>query len=55
MTPQPEGRQVLDNNMRVLGLLSEAIAIAEDSTRVLDQAFGRSRAEAGGRPRIGVL
>lgn len=51
--PQPEARQVLDNNMRVLGLLSEAIAIAEGSTRILDQAFGRSKADAGGRPRIG--
>ncbi len=52
---QPEARQVLDNNMRILGLLSEAIGIAEDSTRVLDKAFGRSRAVSGGPPRIGVL
>lgn len=51
---QPEARRVLDNNMRVLGLLSEAIAIAEDSTQVLDTAFGRSRSDDGGPPRIGV-
>lgn len=47
-----EARQVLNNNMRVLGLISEAIQIAEDSTRVLEKAFGPSI--KGGPPRIGT-
>ena len=48
---RPEARQVLHNNMRVLGLISEAIQVAEDSTRVLEKAFGPS--VKGGPPRIG--
>ena len=48
---RPEARQVLNNNMRVLGLISEAIVIAEDSTRILEKAFGPS--VKGGPPRIG--
>ncbi len=48
---RPEARQVLHNNMRVLGLISEAIQIAEDSTRILEKAFGPSI--KGGPPRIG--
>ena len=40
----------MHNNMRVLGLLSEAIQIAEDSTRILEKAFGPSI--KGGPPRI---
>ncbi len=49
--PRPEARHVMHNNMRVLGLLSEAIQIAEDSTRVLEKSFGPSI--KGGPPRIG--
>jgi hypothetical protein len=49
---RPEARQVLHNNMRVLGLISEAIQIAEDSTRILEKAFGPSI--KGGPPRIGT-
>jgi hypothetical protein len=49
---RPEARQVMHNNMRVLGLLSEAIQIAEDSTRILEKAFGPSI--KGGPPRIGT-
>ena len=49
---RPEARQVLHNNMRVLGLISEAIQIAEDSTRILEKAFGPS--VKGGPPRIGA-
>jgi hypothetical protein len=48
---RPEARQVLHNNMRVLGLIREAIQIAEDSTRILEKAFGPSI--KGGPPRIG--
>jgi hypothetical protein len=43
------------NNMKILGLLSEAIALSLDSTRVLDRAFGPSQAAHGGPPRIGKL
>ena len=53
--PKEEARHVLDNNMKILCLLSEAIAHAEDSTRVLDKSFGPSNAAHGGAPRIGTL
>jgi hypothetical protein len=43
-------RHVMDNNMMVLNLLTEAIQVAEDSTTTLDKAFGRS---VPGQPRIG--
>jgi len=45
-----EARHVMQNNMKVLTLLSEAILLAEDSTRVLDRAFGPSKE---GQSRIG--
>lgn len=48
---RPEAQNVLDNNVKILGLLSEAIGIAEDSTSVLQKSFGPSR---DGKPRIGV-
>ena len=48
---RPEAQTVLDNNVKILGLLSESIGIAENSTAVLQKSFGRSRA---GKPRIGV-
>ncbi|GLQ06266.1 histidine kinase [Sneathiella chinensis] len=51
---RPEAQAVLANNMKVLGLLTEAIGLAEDSTRILDKAFGPSQAARGGPPRIGV-
>lgn len=47
---RPEARHVMQNNMRVLGLISEAIALAEDSTEVLNRAFGPGKE---GKPRIG--
>lgn len=46
-----EARHVMKNNMRILELLSDAITLAEDSSRVLDKAFGT--AAKGGPPRIG--
>lgn len=49
---RPEARHVLHNNMRVLGLISDAIQLAEDSTRVLEKSFGPS--VKGGPPRIGT-
>ena len=37
---RPEARHVMRNNMKVLGLISGAIVLAEDSTATLDRAFG---------------
>ena len=48
-----EAHHVLENNIRVLALLTEAIKLAEDSTHTLDRSFGPSRAAEGGEPRIG--
>lgn len=53
--PKDEARHVLHNNMKILTLLSDAITLAEDSTRVLDKAFGPSNAAKGGPPRIGTV
>jgi hypothetical protein len=50
-----EALHVMANNMKILGLLSEAITLSLDSTRVLDRAFGPSQAADGGPPRIGKL
>lgn len=47
---RPEAKAVLENSIRVLGLLSECINIAEDSTRILEKSFGKS---IEGVPRIG--
>lgn len=53
--PKDEARHVLNNNMKILTLLSDAISLAEDSSRVLDKAFGPSNAAKGGPPRIGTV
>lgn len=50
---RPEALQVLANNVKILGYLTEAINLAMDSTRILDRAFGPSQAAQGGPPRIG--
>ena len=47
---RPEARTVLENNIKILQLLSESINVAEDSTRLLDKTFGRHEP---GKPRIG--
>lgn len=49
----PEAKQVMDNNIKILGLLSEAIRLADDSTHTLDKSFGPSKVATGGPPRIG--
>jgi phosphoglycerate-specific signal transduction histidine kinase len=49
-----EARQVLDNNVQILQLLTQAIHLAEKSTYVLDKSFGPSQSLHGGPPRIGV-
>ena len=48
---RPEAQRVMDNNVKILQLISEAIALAEDSTVTLQKSFGPSR---DGSPRIGV-
>ena len=48
-----EALYVMNNNVKILQLLSEAIALSMDSTRMLDRAFGPSQAINGGPPRIG--
>ena len=48
-----EAHLVLNNNVKILGLMSDAIILAEDSTQILDKAFGPSHAVEGGPPRIG--
>ncbi len=47
---KPEAQHVLQNNMKILNMLSDAIALAEDSTQTLNRAFGNSTP---GSPRIG--
>lgn len=47
---KPEAQHVLANNMSILKLLTESIALAEDSTNVLNRSFGSSTP---GTPRIG--
>lgn len=51
---RPEAQLVVANNMAVLQNLTQAIELARDSTRVLDKAFGPSKAAQGGAPRVGA-
>lgn len=52
---RPEALHVMSNNMKILQHLTEAIELAQDSTHVLDRAFGPSRVADGGEPRIGAV
>ena len=52
---RPEALHVLDNNMKILGLLSDSIKLASNSTETLNRAFGPSATAAGGEPRIGKI
>ncbi|MBT3557862.1 MAG: histidine kinase [Rhodospirillales bacterium] len=45
-----QAEHVLANNMHILPILSEAIAIAEDSTAVLGRSFGTDDADKGQMP-----
>jgi hypothetical protein len=45
-----EARKVLANDISIMAMLSECVALAEESTTLLNRAFGPSRA---GQPRIG--
>lgn len=49
---RPEAQQVLQNNIKILDFISQSISLAEDSTHILDKAFGPGRDD--GPPRIGV-
>ena len=49
---RPEAQAVLNNNITILNLMEQCIALAEDSTRVLDKSFGPHKDN---KPRIGVL
>ncbi|HAV49711.1 MAG: histidine kinase [Maricaulis sp.] len=51
---RPEALHVLANNVKVLEHLTAAIELAQNSTTLLDRAFGPSEASEGGPPRIGV-
>lgn len=47
---RPEARSVLENNVRILGLLTDAIKLSEDSTQTIEKSFGKP---VDGEPRIG--
>ena len=49
---RPEAQLVLQNNIKFLDYVSQSIALAEDSTHILDKAFGPGSEE--GSPRIGT-
>jgi len=51
---RPQARAVLQNNIEILGLLTQCIHKAETSTKILD-SLGRSESDHGGPPRIGRL
>ena len=48
---RPEATAVLNNNIRILALLSESIELADNSTKILNKSFGPHRTD---HPRIGV-
>ena len=47
---RPEATFVMNNNIKILGLLSESIELAKSSTEVLDKSFGPHNPDV---PRIG--
>ena len=53
--PRPEARTVLENDIRILQLLTDALHLSEASTALLNRAFGPSHSSQGGEPRIGHL
>lgn len=48
---KPEAQQVLKNNVKILGLISECIDTAKSSTDLLNRSFGPS---SSAEPRIGT-
>lgn len=49
---RPEAVTVINNNIKILNHLAESIALAENSTSVLDKAFGQNDPKM---PRIGKV
>jgi hypothetical protein len=49
---RPEARRVFNNNVEILGWLTQCIEKARDSTRALS-SLGPSQSAQGGPPRIG--
>lgn len=47
---RPEATAVMNNNIRILTLISESVELAKNSSDILDKAFGPSDP---GKPRIG--
>ena len=47
---RPEAQAVLDNNIKILGMLNQCIDLSLESTRILSKSFGDS---VDGQPRIG--
>jgi hypothetical protein len=47
---RPEARNVLNNNIRIRSLLTEAVELVANSTKTLERSFGASTA---GQPRMG--
>ncbi len=47
-----EAQHVLNNNVKILDLISQAISLADDSSQVLKKSFGPG--VKGGPPRIGT-
>lgn len=47
---RPEARKVLANDVKIMAMLSDCLALAEESSTILTKAFGPSQA---GTPRIG--
>lgn len=50
---RPEALHVMQNNMKILNMLTDCINLATDSSNVLTKAFGPSTSAQGGPPRIG--
>ncbi len=49
---RPEAKRVLENNIKILGWISDSIRAAEESTQLLTKSFGKPTP---GKPRIGKL
>ena len=49
---RPEAQGVLNNNIKILDLLTQSIDLAENSTQILDKSFGLG--DKNDSPRIGT-
>lgn len=48
---RPEAQTVLNNNVKILDLITQSIVLAENSSQMLDKSFGPG--DKDGSPRIG--